>query len=90
MRSFGTSEVHHQYKIWSAGKPHHQVLEKGRTYLIQYTGQIFPAFSELYLLIIFSTTGNVMYFPVKSPPGCKISLYLNLSLFAINIDIGAE
>ena len=29
-------------------------------------------------------------FPVKSPPGCKISLYLHSSLFAINIDIGAE
>ena len=29
-------------------------------------------------------------FPVKSPPGCKISLYLKSSLFAINIDIGAE
>ena len=33
---------------------------------------------------------NVMYFPVKSPPGCKISLYLHSSLFATNIDIGAE
>ena len=29
-------------------------------------------------------------FPVKSPPGCKISLYLHSSLFAININIGAE
>ena len=33
---------------------------------MQYTGQIFPAFDELYLLIIsvFNTTGNVMYFPI--------------------------
>ena len=52
-------------KILSAGKAHHQVLEKGGTYFVQYTGQIFPAFDELYLLIIpvFNTTGNVMYFP---------------------------
>ena len=52
-------------KIWSAGKAHHQVLEKGGTYFVQYAGQIFPAFDELYLLIIsvFNTTGNVMYFP---------------------------
>ena len=66
MRIFGTSEVHHhQYEIWSAGKEHHQVLEKGGTYFVQYTGQIFPSFDELYLLIIsvFNTTGNVMYFP---------------------------
>ena len=79
-------------KIWSASKAHHQVLEKGGTYFIQYTGQIFPAFDELYLLIIsvFNTTGMLCTFPVKSPPGCKIFLYLNSSLFAINIDIGAE
>ena len=32
MRTFGTSEVHHQCKLWSAGKAHHQVLEKGGTY----------------------------------------------------------
>ena len=32
MRIFGTSEVHQQYKIWSARKAHHQVLEKGGTY----------------------------------------------------------
>ena len=50
---------------WRAGKARHQVLEKGATYFVQYTGQIFPAFDELYLLIIsvFNTTGNVMYFP---------------------------
>ena len=29
-------------------------------------------------------------FPVKSPPGCKISLYLHPSIYAINTDIGAE
>ena len=29
-------------------------------------------------------------FPVKSPPDCKISLYLHSPIFAINIDIGAE
>ena len=64
MRIFGTSEVHHQYEP-SAGKAHHQVLEKGGTCFVQYTGQIFPAFDELYLLMIsvFNTTGNVMYFP---------------------------
>ena len=28
--------------------------------------------------------------PVKSSPGCKISLYLHPSIYAINIDIGAE
>ena len=52
-------------KIWSANKVHHQVLEKGGTSFVQYTGQIFPVFDELYLLIIsvFNTTGNVMYFP---------------------------
>ena len=52
-------------EIWSAGKEHHQVLEKGGTYFVQYTGQIFPSFDEQYLLIIsvFNTTGNVMYFP---------------------------
>ena len=65
MRIFGTSEVHHQYKIWSAGKAHHQILENGGTYFVQYTGQIFSSFDKLYLLIIsvFNTTGNVMYFP---------------------------
>ena len=63
MRIFGTSEVHNQYKIWSTGKAHHQVLEKGAL-IVKYTGQIFPAFDELYLLIIsvFNTTGNVMNF----------------------------
>ena len=52
-------------EIWSAGKEHHRVLEKRGTYFVQYTGQIFPSFDELYLLIIFvfNTTGNVMYFP---------------------------
>ena len=61
-------------KIWSASKAHHQVFEKGGTYFVQYTGQIFsvqytgqifPAFDQLYLLIlsVFNTTGNVMYFP---------------------------
>ena len=52
-------------EIWSAGNEHHQVLEKGGTYFVLYTGQIFPSFDELYLLIIsvFNTTGNVMYFP---------------------------
>ena len=66
-------------EIWSAGKEHHQVLEKGGTYFVQYTGQMFPSFDELYLVIIsaFNTTGNVMYFPVKSQPGYKISLYLH-------------
>ena len=29
---FGTSEVYHQYKIWSAGKAHHHMLEKEGTY----------------------------------------------------------
>ena len=52
-------------KIRSAGKAHHQVLEKGQALIVQYIGSIFPAFDELYLLIIpvFNTTGNVMYFP---------------------------
>ena len=52
-------------KIWSAGKAHHQVLEKGEALIVQYNGLIFPAFDKLYLLIIpvFNTTGNVMYFP---------------------------
>ena len=52
-------------KIWSAGKTNHQVLEKEGTYFVQYTGQIFPASDELYLLIIsvLNTTGNVMCFP---------------------------
>ena len=55
-------------KIQSAGKAHHQMLEKGGTctlYNTQYTGQIFHAFDELYLLIVsvFNTTGNVMCFP---------------------------
>ena len=65
MRIFGASEVLHQHKIWSAGKAHHQVLENVGTYFVQYTGHIFPAFNELYLLIIsvFNTIGNVMYFP---------------------------
>ena len=56
MRIFDTSEVHHQYKIWCAGKAHHQI--------VKYTGLIFPAFDELYLPIIsvFNTTGNVMNF----------------------------
>ena len=51
-------------KIWSAGKAHHQVLEKGQALIVPYTGSIFPAFDGLYLLIIpvFNTTGNVMYF----------------------------
>ena len=31
MRIFGTSEVHHQYEIWSAGKEHHQDLDKRGT-----------------------------------------------------------
>ena len=66
-------------KIRSASKAHHQVLEKEGTYFVQYTGQIFSAFDEV-----------VCTFPVKSPPGCKISLYLHSSLFDINIDIGAE
>ena len=40
------------------------MLEKRDTYC-KYTGLIFPAFDELYLLIIsvFNTAGNVMYFP---------------------------
>ena len=54
-------------KIWSAGKAHHQFcfLKKGQALIVQYTGSIFPASDELYLLIIpvFNTTGNVMYFP---------------------------
>ena len=75
-----TSEAYHQYqwgflvqvkciismnRILSASKAHNQVLEKGGTYFVQYTGQIFPAFDELYLLImsVFNTTGNGMYFP---------------------------
>ena len=51
-------------KIQSAGKAHHQMLEKGGTWYIHctITGQIFHAFDELYLPIIsvFNTTGNVM------------------------------
>ena len=49
-------------KIQSAGKAHHQMLEKGGTYNCTITGMIFNAFDELYLLIIsvFNTTGNVM------------------------------
>ena len=46
-------------KIWSASKAHHQVLEKGGTYFVQYTGQMFPAFDELYLLII--SVSNTTY-----------------------------
>ena len=51
--------------IISMNKAHHQVLEKGQALIVPYTGSIFPAFDELYLLIIpvFNTTGNVMYFP---------------------------
>ena len=54
-----------KYGVWSAGKAHHQVLEKGQALIVQYSGSIFPAFDELYLLIIpvFNTIGNVMYFP---------------------------
>ena len=38
---------------------------KREALIVKYTGQIFPAFDELYLLIIsvFDTTGNVMNFP---------------------------
>ena len=52
-------------EMWSAGKEHHKILEKGGTYFVQYNGQIFSSFDELYLFIIsvFNTTGNVMYFP---------------------------
>ena len=66
---------------------------KGSGTIVQYIGSIFPAFDELYLLIIpvFNTAGNVLCtFPVKNPPDCKISLYLQSPIFAINIDIGAE
>ena len=88
-------------KIWSAGKAHHQVLEKGGIYFVQYTDQIFPALDELYLLNIniniitdinlYSIQLEMLCtFPVKSPPGCKIFLYLHSSLLAINIHIGAE
>ena len=50
-------------KIWSAGKAHRQVLEKGGTYFVQYIDQIFSSLDELYLLIIsvLNTTGNVIY-----------------------------
>ena len=64
---------------------------KGRhLYTVQYTGQICPAFDELYLLIISIQLEMLCAFPVKSPPGSKIFLYLHSLLFAINIDIGAE
>ena len=37
---------------------------KRKVLIVKYTVQIFPAFDELYLLIIsvFNTTANVMYF----------------------------
>ena len=41
MRIFGTSEAHHQYKAWSAGKAQHQVLEKGGTYCKTHWPDIF-------------------------------------------------
>ena len=54
-------------KMWNACKAHHQILENGGIYFVQYTGQIFLSFDELHLLIIsvFNTTGNVMYFHSK-------------------------
>ena len=38
---------------------------KKEALIVKYTGQIFPAFDELYMLIIsvFNTTGNVINFP---------------------------
>ena len=73
MRIFGTSEVHHQYNIWSAGKAHHQVLEKGGTYLLQYTAQIFPDVDALYLLIIsiFNTTEMLCTSQLRVHQGAK-------------------
>ena len=68
-------------EIWSAGKEHHEVLEKGGTYFVQYTGQIFPSFDELYLLIkyLYSIQLEILCtFPVKSRPGCRVSLYLHV------------
>ena len=49
-------------KIQSAGKAHHQMLEREALIHCTITGQIFNAFDELYLLIIsvFNTTENVM------------------------------
>ena len=49
-------------KIQSAGKAHHQMLEKGGTYTLYNNWPDINAFDELYLLIIsvFNTTGNVM------------------------------
>ena len=80
-------------KIWSTSKAHHQVLEKGGTYFVQYTGQIFPAFDELYLLIIsvFNTTGNVYALSqLRVHQGAKFPCSYIHHFFAINIDIGAE
>ena len=106
-RICSTSEAYHQYqwkflvqvkciismnKIWSASKAHHEVLGKGGTYFVWYTGEIFPSFDELYMLIILYSIQLEMLctFPVKSTLGCKIYLYFHSSLFAININVGAE
>ena len=52
-----------------------------------------------YFLLLMNCTCLYLYsiqlemlctFPVQGPPGCKLSLYLHSSLFAINIDFGAE
>ena len=70
-------------KIQSAGKAHHQMLEKGGTYTVQYAGQIFHAFDELYLLIIsvFNTTGNVMCFPSQESTRVQNFLVLTFITF---------
>ena len=77
-------------KIQSAGKAHPQMLEKGGTYTLYNT------LARYFMLLMNCTCLYSIQlemscaFPVKSPPGCKISLYLHSSLFAIYIDIGAE
>ena len=61
------SEVHHQYEqdMECRQGTSSNVGKGSGTNIVPYTGSIFPAFDELYLLIIpvFNTTGHVMYFP---------------------------
>ena len=79
-------------KIQSAGKAHHQMLEKGGTYTLYNTlARYFMLSMNCTCLYLYSIQLEMLCaFPVKSPPGCKISLYLHSSLFAINVDIGTE
>ena len=58
--------MHHQYEQdMECRQGTSSSVGKGQALIVPYTGLIFPAFDELYLLIIpvFNTTGNVMYFP---------------------------